>query len=48
MRHRILAELEKANVRDATKHSADEFSMESLAARSPAALHGFLIGDCSN
>ena len=33
MRHRILAELEKANVCDATKHIADEFSMESLAAR---------------
>ncbi len=33
MRHRILAELEKASARNATEHPADEFSMESLAAR---------------
>src|ERR1700750_2995974 len=33
MRHRILAELEKASARNATEHPADNFSMESLAAR---------------
>ena len=33
MRHRILAELEKAGARDAAKLDADEFSMEALAAR---------------
>lgn len=33
MRHRILAELEKANAREAVELGADEFSMEALAAR---------------
>lgn len=33
MRHRILAELEKASARDTTRQAADEFSMEALAAR---------------
>ena len=33
MRHRILAELEKASARDAAGSDADEFSMEALAAR---------------
>jgi len=33
MRHRILAELEKASARDAVELDADEFSMEALAAR---------------
>jgi ATP-dependent helicase/nuclease subunit A len=33
MRHRILAELEKASARDASEDITDEFSMESLAAR---------------
>ena len=33
MRHRILAELEKASTRSTTEMDADEFSMEALAAR---------------
>jgi ATP-dependent exoDNAse (exonuclease V) beta subunit len=33
MRHRIIAELEKASARDSAQNAADEFSMESLAAR---------------
>ncbi|MGA9587682.1 MAG: UvrD-helicase domain-containing protein [Terracidiphilus sp.] len=33
MRHRILAELEKASARDVAELEADEFSMEALAAR---------------
>ena len=33
MRHRILAELEKASARDSAELDADEFSMEALAAR---------------
>jgi ATP-dependent exoDNAse (exonuclease V) beta subunit len=33
MRHRILAELEKASAREAVELDADEFSMEALAAR---------------
>ena len=36
MRHRILAELEKASARNATEIDADEFSMEALAARALA------------
>ena len=33
MRHRILAELEKASARDATELDTDEFSMEAIAVR---------------